>query len=461
MYLIYIINIIIFNSFLLLIKSSLIVIPYKYANPLKENKFKSHELYSEVQLGNPPQSINFLIDEDYYVFFMGEDTCYKTTPSYYDYKNSSTCVTHSLTNREAQYADGVYLDEIFTFYNTTNLTSNVTVKIEDIYFDISLYGNSKKKICAKLGLIARLDNLFYDSEAFIVMLSKGNIINQTVWTYIFYDEGTNNKYKGLLIFGEYPHEYDKKHFNENALVTFPAYRRTVSVLWDISFDEIYYIYEKKVISHKLFTQAYLEINYDYIRCPEHFYEEMKEIIFKKYLENKICEDNNSIITCNKKKFNIDEIKKFPNLYFFHSGFNYVFNLTSMELFEENENNFTLLITTTDDNDNNWKLGKIFLKKYQFVFDQYQRTISFYKNKTLIINETDETDKVVVNKINNNEIIMKLFWICLCFIFLISGIYIGTKIIKRKKKANELIDDDFEYIPQNETNEEEKNKHIIN
>ena len=88
----------------------------------------------------------------------------------------------------------------------------------------------------------------------------------------------------------------------------------------------------------------------------------------------------------------------------------------------------------------WKLGKIFLRKYQFSFNQDSKVINFYVNMK---------NKKIKSKKNNGNTAFKFninyFWITICIISLIIGIYIGNKIIiqNRKKRANEL-QDEYDY-----------------
>ena len=98
------------------------------------------------------------------------------------------------------------------------------------------------------------------------------------------------------------------------------------------------------------------------------------------------------------------------------------------------------------NDNqNWFLTYIFLKKYQFVFNPDTKIISFY-NKNLNIDEGNNTAKRLKNNIN-----MKILYIVLIalslIIFIVNGIILGKYFYKKnnkKKRANEL-DDNYEYI----------------
>ena len=90
----------------------------------------------------------------------------------------------------------------------------------------------------------------------------------------------------------------------------------------------------------------------------------------------------------------------------------------------------------------WYLGLPFLNRYQFIFNHDSKTIGFYnenlKEKNIINNK---------NKSFNAKYIIIIF---ICVIILIGLIYsayrIGVNVnSQRRKRANELTDDNFEYF----------------
>ena len=104
----------------------------------------------------------------------------------------------------------------------------------------------------------------------------------------------------------------------------------------------------------------------------------------------------------------------------------------------------------------WVLGNIFLRKYQFVFNLESKEIQFYNPSLKIIKPDDALEK------DTSKIILYICLIVALCIILAGGIYlIKTRCFpsgKKKKRANEL-DDDFEYEShKNETNNNyEENK----
>ena len=83
--------------------------------------------------------------------------------------------------------------------------------------------------------------------------------------------------------------------------------------------------------------------------------------------------------------------------------------------------------------------KAFIKKYQLVYDLDRKIIGLYKDNN------DYKD----GKKNKNYLIYILLIIILCLIVLGLIIYIIYLFIKqRRKKAFELNDDNYDYIPSN-------------
>ena len=99
---------------------------------------------------------------------------------------------------------------------------------------------------------------------------------------------------------------------------------------------------------------------------------------------------------------------------------------------------------------NWLLGRPLFKKYPMIFDQNKKIFGFY-SKT-----GEEKDD---GEFNNAWIIVIILIIILIGI-IIFGIVFYIKYIsnKRKQKANELIDDNYDYEPASESN---KKTDIIN
>ena len=182
------------------------------------------------------------------------------------------------------------------------------------------------------------------------------------------------------------------------------------------------------------------------------------IFFKYFNNNEICNIFNYSpsgkyflgITC--KAIDNFKIKEFPSLYFYNRELNYTFELDYNDLFKKIGDNYFFLIIFDQMIINIWKIGKPFLKKYQMTFDIDSKTINFYN---LLIKPTSPIS--IQNNSNSNNKILLIILISIGGIIIICGLlffayYLGKKLnSQRKKRANELGDDDFEYISKNENN----------
>ena len=131
------------------------------------------------------------------------------------------------------------------------------------------------------------------------------------------------------------------------------------------------------------------------------------------------------------------------------------NLTfeAKDLFLEKDDNVYFFIEYNSHKNDPWNMGSIFFEKFITVFNNDLKSIKILKKGI-------END----NNNNSNKSNMKKIVFIIVLIFLLSGLifsfvglFFGEKIYQsRKKKANELNDDEFDYSPQS-INFEEQNK----
>ena len=232
--------------------------------------------------------------------------------------------------------------------------------------------------------------------------------------------------------------------------------------YEIKFDEIYYNLNNQNHTFHKFTQGIFVFDYDYIISNEDYFNSIKNIFFNTYLEKGICFIDKqkkyiktrkydmqllNILFCEKNKIEINELKKFPKLYLKHIGLYQIFEFGFEELFLETKNYFIFKILLNEEKKSFWNFGRLFLKKYQFVFDNDQKAI-FY----LGINDFNKKSKTGEDNQNNNDTLKYKLYLFFILAILIIGIavaigwYFGKIIFnkQKKKRANEL-DDEYEYI----------------
>ena len=153
----------------------------------------------------------------------------------------------------------------------------------------------------------------------------------------------------------------------------------------------------------------------------------------------------TVITCDK---NFNE-KNFPTLYFENIEANYILNLTYKDLFQIRGDKKYFLIIFDKYNVNPWRFGKSFMQKYFFNFDADNKIIEYYlpQNNSKTDDKSEGGGKSFI-------------WILLVGM-IVGGLIVFLIIrkykfgINKKKRANELDDDNYEYMQKND--EENLNK----
>ena len=133
--------------------------------------------------------------------------------------------------------------------------------------------------------------------------------------------------------------------------------------------------------------------------------------------------------CNQN-INIRELKPIS---FYIESVNFTFQLTYEDLFYKHDNSYYFLVVFKITGfDLKWVLGKPFLKKYQFVFDQNSKLVGFY------------TEFIKPEKEIKWEIIL---YILVGLLILISIIFVIKKCLKSKSRKirSNKVKDAMKYI----------------
>ena len=126
----------IINSFILSIlflkyNTNIIVLPFRENKPNLNfnlsNEFYSKELYTEVLIGDPPQHLVININPENYLYYIQPFLCYENIQSYYNHSLSRTFheITEICEDITDEYNDGLYASDFFSFYNSTDLQTNL------------------------------------------------------------------------------------------------------------------------------------------------------------------------------------------------------------------------------------------------------------------------------------------------------------------------------------------------
>jgi hypothetical protein len=311
--------------------------------------------------------------------------------------------------------------------------------------------------------------------------------------------------------GPEPHLYNIKN-NVNKEYQYVKMKTVLSkennFPWDLLFNNIYV--KNKTNNHRFNLKnkyAKIDFNLGLIIGTDEYQKIIDENFFNLLINMSICkkslvnysfnEINQTgyyVYSCNRSvhqrirgsKYFPSFFDMFPEFEFFHIDLQYTIKIYKHQLFEEiNDIYYFLIVFEADKKNNIWKLGQPILKQIRFIFDYDSKTIGYYdiniyksiRKSNKKIKAVDETkinntkNKDYINEENNKENkdfnYMKTFIkycieIMLICIIIMIAFYSGMKIKEsRKKRANELKDDDYEYKGIDNTNQNNEENQIIN
>ena len=424
-------------------------------------------LYTTINIGEPSQLMLGIYNPETNVFEINSNDHCKNNNNYnYSYINSKS--SKIITKEEGDYYTPGYLilnDSIFV--DVIEKNEKKTEIIKDFQFKFVEYKQNpwgKKETsdifyCAELGFLINKEKITWSK--FIKFLKDKNVTDSYKVTMNY----TKNN-EGYFYIGEFPHEYDINNFKEFQIVSTYTIPRASFSQFRIIMDDVYVPINETINYNISYTEVFFNLDLGLIVCPVDYFNFIKSYFFKDYLNKSICTlesmsknlNNYYMIICNDdKEFSI---KSFPSLHFHHFELNKTFILDYNDLFYHKNNKYYFLIIYSSFSSSYWKLGKPFLKKYQITLDLDSKKIYFYDNA---IKENDENKGNIDKKKNNSLDLKDILLICFCSILCICLVVVFIKLMKRnrKKRANELKDDDYEYKGIDNTNQNNEENQIIN
>lgn len=479
-------HIIIFLFILFNCSNNYIVIPFNSKNlemNLNDNSVNEVEnflseinkielLYSLIQLGAPLKNLELYFTMEKTIYTILSNFCPEGTFSSYSPYFSQTYKNLSKSSFSFDtIIDGLLASDDCLFYSDLNLTENKIINsFEFILGNNSSPGYQKlepDKFCGCLGLVKNPNEHYIFAENFINYLKGKKIINSYEWGIFFFDKEKSyninndiyNKYDGFYIAGITEDDYLNIFKTSNIIgIHSPKTNNYITI------DKIYF-YDSPMnrteylVSNDTIVEIVLDNNY--IISDIEYYQQIKEYFFKKYFDNNICYENSTIRKYGGKNYMIicdlsikENLKNFPTLYLLNRDFSFTFNLNYNDVFFESDNKIFFLIIGKDLADKTWMLGKNFMKKYLFIFDQDCKSIKFihldkYGDQKDEGRKEQETEKNKSNFWKNFKIFLLIF---LLIIAIIIGIFIGKQIWKKNRKirCNELKDEEnYDYISKEE------------
>ena len=514
--------------------------PEKYASPINQTAIpildylyhiiNDYEFVSEVEMGTPKQKVELIFNfNDDYITLLGHHTSpnpyyYNLSSSYKELiikdKNCGLKIDNSVTMKETLHIKNKFCDNLDEFISLKDESNPEFVILFNKYLPTLKPTPAFKYFDSNALMIGLLWNTKYNGEhgiykPFLIdAKERGYIENQIHFLYYFdeyednlFAKDKNKTYEGLIVFGKYPHELMPDKYNiknlfwTNSFLSHQRLSDKEEVIWGFKFNQIYMDYGNNNLLHFDYLNGYFDFNVEYIFPPYEYYIQIKN--FFRPLR-KICFiDSNArfgfkdlniyrMVYCDYEEFGKKYLKTFPKLVFKIDPFDEVFEFTYKDLFKPiYDNKYYLFLIFTgrfwrateliiQNKNYPWTLGRIFFKKYQFVFDSLNKRVGYYNNKKINKEfipskdikeeknskdkkiEEDNDSKLIDNKLlNKNEIkkdnkiidsvFIVIFVIVLSIVLIIViGFCYECSFNKgqRKKRINELIDE-TEYMPKEE------------
>ena len=465
-------------------------------------EYLNNNIFLEIKIGTPIQNVSVMLDPNQKCFTFSQDKSILKILSEPNYNNNILNIKpyNSFTSSSAtkagvtiyssdknDYDDLYQLKDLFVLEQSNNsrYSDNLSVNLT------FLFGKSKDndidKIYGKIGFDYNVQE-YINCPRFIDEIKKSVSLSKFIWTLKF-----ETSTFGYFYIGPEPHYYDKENYNDyNYIKTSVILDEKNNVNWKIKFNDIIIIaqYGEGDLDNKYYldvTNAIFDINSGVIVGTTEFQETIDAIYFNKLIQDNICkkfivlQDDKQymVYNCDEERFNseyyldingLTYFESFPDIEFKNIYLQYSFKFTKFDLFKmiEDENYFMIVFEVNQTN-KIWKLGQPFLKKYQLFFDYDSKAIGFY-NKELT-GKTDNNDNNSTDKnetdINNKNVgfFQNIKWylveIGACILIAAIAFYLGIKYNNsRKKRANELKDEDYDYAINNESNDEKNNKGVF-
>ncbi len=403
-----------------LISNNILFFKFKYEELNTTNDLSifqslySNHLITTLEIGNPIQKINAHISLKDYEFYLTENKSNETS-YHYDKSKYSKQKSELLEFYDSPYLNGIYFQDLFNF-------NSINEKIITTNFSFILAKNLLPNIYSTIGLSFHNPSDDFNVN-FMKQLKNLKIISNLTWNIKYINEK-----ESILSIGKNPDEYDLAYKKEDLHFSKIAFNDIYSD-WNLYFDNIYF--NNKTSNINFIGEKICEINYEraLIKGPLEYKTLFFENIFNKNDCQEITHFSNLYYVCNKNT----KISDLPNIYFKSRELNYTFELNYKDLFIEINNKLYFLVYFNNIDKISfkyWILGKPFLKKFHFIFENEKKLIGFYQ----------------INKNYNYFFDFQIFLIYILTFILIVLLILFIKSSKyniRKKRKNE-VEEDYDY-----------------
>lgn len=417
------------------------------------NDYWSQPAYTTIKIGSVPQEVKVILTYNDCGFKIGQsNNCLNSDKymSHYNRNLSSDFNYTDLYNKtiyEFKYNGRSAKDSIYAY---TDLEMKNLKKFNDIGFYLGTDTNDL--ICGIIGfkndkyksICDEINNIFQSFKL-------REIINSNDW-FIKY----TSKDEGLLIFGPemekiYPNFDINKFFITNSEV------KPGDHSWTVVIDKIYSGDKNETVNKKA-VKAEINNDFGLLEGNEEYYLNITLNYFKDYIKKRICTLDYVDVSyyrylalgCDKDKFGIEDMKKFPVLKLVLVCFESEFTFTYEDLFTETEHKYFFNVIFNVFISQRFVLGKVFLRKYPMLINFDNQTVGYYNAGF----ETESIDDNISRYYLTKSFILFLIFIIIALIIIAAVIFyfIGKNLNKlKKRRANELADDDYDYTSSKDDN----------
>ena len=403
--------------------------------------------YLSMEIGTPPQQLKVILTYQDCGFKIGK---------------SKSCINN--TNYLSKYNRNLSSEFIFTKYYTLPYTefgaegnsaedsiyaySDLKLKKYYKFENIGFYlgSDTNDSLCGIIGFKR-------DNDEYSECNKINNIIRSFKSKYIIPNYQWSLKYtskdEGIFILGADLNDIIsnidvEKIYVSNSVITNNSF-------WSFSIQKVICtVNNNNYTVNKEVTRAEINNDFGLIQGTVSYNEFIEKNFFKEYFDKNICKKymwylsiyfQYFVIECDKTKFSEKDIKNFPSLEIIAYNSDIKFDFDSKELFTETKNKYFFNIIFPIYKIEYWVLGKLFLKKYLTMIDLEQKLIKIYAGKDEPINrhnleEDNNSERIIILIVVTFILLIVFGTICYC---------LGKNWDKiRKKRANELKDDDYDY-----------------
>jgi hypothetical protein len=421
------------------------------------------EVITEMKIGTPYQTVKVLLSGDICAFKIGKSKYCINSDEYLSYYNRNKSNDFTFTPKYNA-TDMDFDNEMgHTAKDTLTAYTDLELKNETIFKNVGFFlgSDTNEKLCGTIGL--EKDNIICDRIYNIVKESKQmKYINN----YNFMLKYNNNsKNDGFYIVGGVMKDIIK-NYNESNVFNIKLTNRVSIYKFGVEINKVILGEDS---NNTIEVNIPGEINNDrtFIVVGKQYFENFSDSYFNQYLQSDVCSvsiyDNNpelllsekyKVIECDKEKFGKNELNKFPRFYLYLGDYfeERKIYFDSSDLFTETKYKYFFNIIFDNNSRSKIELGKVFLKKYPVNFNFEKNMLEIYDNYMEVPSEDDKTPGGgdTPDKKGNKIWIYILIVVALVAIVGVLGYFLGKYLNKmRKKRANELTDDDYEYKSENQ------------